>query len=145
MAHARKGRADFMRARRQSASRGVRPRIARDPDAQGLPDPGVRMTLRVLEPGLYTLVVDFGRPHHRSLGVPIGGAADRTSLSLGNALVGNPPDAAALEINLAGPTLEAGCNLACVVYGAPFALRSDRQELSVGKTFTFHAGERLRI
>jgi antagonist of KipI len=103
------------------------------------------MTLCVLEPGLCTLVVDFGRPRHRSLGVPVGGAADRTSLALGNALVGNPPDAAALEINLAGPTLEAGCNLACVVYGAPFALRSDRQELSVGKTFTFHAGERLHI
>ena len=103
------------------------------------------MTLRVLEPGLYTLVVDFGRPHHRSLGVPIGGAADRTSLALGNALVGNPPDAAALEINLAGPTLEAVHDLACVVYGAPFRLNSDRQPLSEGRTFTFHAGERIHM
>jgi 5-oxoprolinase (ATP-hydrolysing) subunit C len=103
------------------------------------------MTLRVLEPGLYTLVVDFGRPHHRSLGVPIGGAADRTSLALGNALVGNPPDAAALEINLAGPTLEAAHDLACVVYGATFQLASDRQPLIEGRTFTFHAGERIHI
>ena len=52
--------------------------------------------LEVLQPGLSTLVVDAGRPHHRGLGVPLGGAADRTSLALGNALVGNPPDAAAL-------------------------------------------------
>jgi antagonist of KipI len=103
------------------------------------------MTLRVLEPGLYSLVVDLGRPHHRSLGVPLGGAADRTSHALGNALVGNPPDFAALELNLFGPTLEAGDDLACVVYGAPFQLESDRQPLIEGKTFTFHAGERIRI
>jgi antagonist of KipI len=103
------------------------------------------MSLRVLDPGLYTLVVDFGRPHCRSLGVPVGGAADRTSLTLGNALVGNPPDAAALEFSLLGPTLQADCDLACVVYGAPFQLHSDRQRLTVGKTFTLHAGEVLHI
>jgi antagonist of KipI len=103
------------------------------------------MSLRVLEPGLYTLVVDFGRPSQRSLGVPVGGAADRTSLALGNALVGNPPDAAALEISLAGPTLEAGCDLACVVYGAPFTLTCGVRSLEAGRTFTLHAGEILRI
>ena len=49
------------------------------------------MSLRVLDPGLQSLIVDFGRPNYRSLGVPIGGAADRFSLALGNGLVGNPP------------------------------------------------------
>jgi 5-oxoprolinase (ATP-hydrolysing) subunit C len=103
------------------------------------------MSLHVVEPGLYTLVVDFGRPRSRSLGVPVGGAADRAAFALGNALVGNPPDAAALEFSLAGPTLRAGCELACVVYGAPFELFSDRQSLVVGKTFTLRAGEELRV
>jgi antagonist of KipI len=64
---------------------------------------------------------------------------------LGNALVGNPPDAAALEITLAGPTLEAGGELGCVVAGAPFQLHSDRQPLRVGTTFTLTRGERLHI
>jgi antagonist of KipI len=103
------------------------------------------MTLRVLDPGLYTLVVDFGRPGYRSLGVPVGGAADRAALALGNGLVGNPPDAAALEINLAGPTLQACCDLACVIHGAPFGLTSARRALAAGKTFTLQAGEALRI
>jgi antagonist of KipI len=103
------------------------------------------MTLKVLAPGLHTLVVDFGRPRTRSLGVPVGGAADRFSLALGNALVGNPPDAAALEISLAGPTLQADCELACVLYGAPFELSGDRQALTAGKTFTLQPGEELRI
>jgi antagonist of KipI len=80
------------------------------------------MSLTILEPGLCTLVVDAGRPHHRSLGVPVGGAADRFSFALGNGLVGNPPNAPALEIALVGPSLRADCDLACVVFGAPFDL-----------------------
>ncbi len=103
------------------------------------------MTLRILEAGLYTLVVDFGRPRSRSLGVPVGGAADRFSLALGNALVGNGPDAPALEINGAGPTLQADCELGCVVLGAPFTLVSDRQSLTLGRTFTLEPGETVRI
>jgi biotin-dependent carboxylase-like uncharacterized protein len=66
-------------------------------------------------------------------------------LAIGNALVGNPPDSAALEICLTGPTLEGDCDLACVVYGAPFELASDRQSLQAGTTFTLRSGERLHI
>jgi antagonist of KipI len=102
-------------------------------------------TLTVLRPGLYTLVVDMGRPQSRSLGVPVGGAADRFALALGNGLVGNEPDAAALEISLAGPTLRADADLACVLFGAPFEIASDRQALQPGKTFTLHAGEELQV
>ena len=65
------------------------------------------MSLTVLEPGPLSLVVDLGRPHHRSFGVPFGGAADRAAYMQGNALVGNEPGAAALEFAFAGPTLRA--------------------------------------
>ncbi|MFN4258906.1 MAG: biotin-dependent carboxyltransferase family protein [Gemmataceae bacterium] len=103
------------------------------------------MSLRVSQTGLYTIIVDMGRPRTRSLGVPVGGAADRAALAIGNALVGNPPEAAALEVCLAGPTLEAETELACVVYGAPFDLFSPRQALTTGTTFTLEPGEQLRI
>src|SRR4051794_35119526 len=101
--------------------------------------------LKILSPGLATLVVDFGRPHSRSLGVAVGGAADRRSLALGNALVGNPSDTAALEISLAGPTLLSTSPLACVVYGAPFQLSTGQHRLAAGHTFTLEAGEELRV
>ena len=91
------------------------------------------------------MLVDFGRSHSRGLGVPIGGAADRTSLTIGNALVGNPPDALALEITLAGPTIRAECDLACVVYGASFDLSSSRQSLKTGTTFTMQTGETVTV
>jgi antagonist of KipI len=103
------------------------------------------MTLHILDPGLSTLVVDLGRPRSRSLGVPVGGAADRAALMLGNALVGTPPDAAGLEMSLTGPTVRADAELACVVYGAPFTLHSGRQRLRVGTTFTLSPGEELHV
>ena len=102
-------------------------------------------TVKLLSPGLYTLVVDFGRPATRSLGVAVGGAADRFSLAIGNGLVGNPPDAAALEIALAGPTLQATHPLACVLFGAPFKISTDRRSLTAGTTFTLLPEETLHI
>jgi biotin-dependent carboxylase-like uncharacterized protein len=94
---------------------------------------------------LCTLVVDHGRPRSRSLGVPVGGAADRFALAIGNALVGNPPDAAALEISLSGPTLTADSELACVLYGAPFEMTLGGSAWEAGRTFTLKPGDELRI
>jgi len=101
--------------------------------------------LKVLVPGLCSLLVDHGRPRSRSLGVPVGGPADRWSLAVGNALVGNPPETTALEISLSGPTLQASCPLACVVYGALFDLHSDQKPLTCGKTFMLQADEVLHV
>jgi allophanate hydrolase subunit 2 len=103
------------------------------------------MSLVVVDPGWGTRVVDAGRPGTRRLGVPYGGAADRATWMLGNALVGNPPDAPALEICLKGPTLRADGELACVVCGAPFVLSSSRQTLRANRTFTLSPGEELHI
>ena len=89
--------------------------------------------------------MDRGRPRWRSLGVPVGGAADRFALAIGNALAGNPPDAAALEISLNGPTLTADSDVACVLYGAPFEMTIDGSAHDAGKTFTLRRGEVLRI
>jgi allophanate hydrolase subunit 2 len=61
----------------------------------------------VVDPGLLTTVQDLGRAGHGPEGITEGGAADGWSLAVANALVGNPPDAAALEITLIGPTLRA--------------------------------------
>jgi 5-oxoprolinase (ATP-hydrolysing) subunit C len=83
------------------------------------------MSLIVLEPGIESRIVDLGRPGTRSLGIPVGGAADRRSLILGNSLIGNPPDAAALEIALKGPRLRADADVGCVLFGAPFEARRD--------------------
>lgn len=103
------------------------------------------MSLLVLEPGLESRIVDLGRPRTRSLGVPVGGAADRRALMLGNALVGNPPGAAALEVTLKGPRLRAECDIAGVLIGSPFQLHMDGYPIDSGHTFTLRAGQELVI
>src|ERR1700722_10178382 len=103
------------------------------------------MSLRVVEPGLCSLIVDNGRPRTRSLGVPSGGPADYSSFALGNAILGNPANAAALEIALVGPTLQAITRTGAVVFGSPVALSSGHQRLTCNQSFTLEPGEELHI
>ena len=62
------------------------------------------MTLLVQSPGLLTTVQDLGRPGHGVDGVSRAGAADPLALRLGNLILGNPANAAALETTLLGGT-----------------------------------------
>src|SRR5262249_60367046 len=98
------------------------------------------MGFKVHVPGTYSLLVDSGRLSSRSLGVPVGGAADRAALALGNAMVGNAAGALALEFTLAGPTLEATAEHGCVVYGAGFRLWVQDQPRPAGTAFMVRAG-----
>ncbi|MFC8847081.1 MULTISPECIES: biotin-dependent carboxyltransferase family protein [unclassified Micromonospora] len=66
---------------------------------------GPRPRLEVLRAGALTTVQDQGRPGWAHLGVPRSGALDPTALRLANRLVGNPEDAAGLEITLTGCAL----------------------------------------
>ena len=56
----------------------------------------------VMTPGFLTTVQDAGRPGHAAHGVSASGAADPIALRIGNRLVGNDENAAALEITLVG-------------------------------------------
>jgi biotin-dependent carboxylase-like uncharacterized protein len=62
-------------------------------------------SVEVIAPGLSTTLQDRGRRGRQAFGIGRAGAADRFSLQVANRLLGNPADAAALEITLLGPTL----------------------------------------
>lgn len=70
-------------------------------------------------------VQDGGRPGYRHLGVPISGALDPEWLAIANALVGNPPTSAALEMRLLGLRLRATAPLTLALAGACFAQIED--------------------
>ncbi|HMO30678.1 urea amidolyase family protein [Enterovirga sp.] len=75
--------------------------------------------LHVLSVALPVLVQDMGRPGLAALGVSVSGALDRGALAAANAAVGNPPDAAALEITLGGFGFEAERAMTVALAGAP--------------------------
>ncbi|KAF1046678.1 MAG: putative protein YbgK [Herbaspirillum frisingense] len=56
--------------------------------------------IEIIQPGMLASVQDLGRYGHRSLGIHPGGALNALALSSANLLVGNPADAAGLEITM---------------------------------------------
>ncbi len=78
------------------------------------------MSVKVLRPGLLTTVQDHGRHGLQHIGLCPGGAMDPVSLALANALVGNAPDEAALEITVIGPELQFEEDSLVAVCGAEF-------------------------
>ena len=74
--------------------------------------------IRVVKPGLLTTVQDLGRWGHQLDGVPVAGPMDTFSHRLANHLVGNPAEAATLEITLIGPELVADVSATLAVTGS---------------------------
>jgi len=59
--------------------------------------------------GPLTTIQDLGRPGLAHLGVPRSGAMDAPALALANRLVGNPVDAAGLEVTMSGCSFRSQC------------------------------------
>ncbi len=108
------------------------------------------MGLIVINPGLWTTVQDAGRPGYREWGVPPAGAFDRGAAALANALVGNGPECAVLELTLRGGTFEASASMGIALAGAPMeaSIGGDRAQprpLVVPASTTLRGGERLAL
>jgi antagonist of KipI len=95
------------------------------------------MEVSVIRAGMLTSVQDLGRRGHLRDGVPIGGAADPFALRVANLLVGNPEEAASLEVTLVGPELEFSEATWIAVCGARF------EGVPAWRPFRIEAGGRL--
>jgi antagonist of KipI len=103
-------------------------------------------SLEVLDGGLLTTVQDGGRPAWTHLGVPQSGAADPWSLAVANLLVGNPPDAAALELTLLGARFRVTAPITIGLAGADLGARIARgRSLAAGRSHRLGAGDVLEL
>lgn len=101
--------------------------------------------LEVIRPGSQTLVVDAGRWGYQRFGVPPTGAFDRLALVCANVLVGNAPDAAALEFTFGGPRLRSERDLVGCLAGGPFEATLAGAPVPTGRPFVIPAGSELAI
>ncbi|MDB5359770.1 MAG: biotin-dependent carboxyltransferase family protein [Rhodospirillales bacterium] len=102
--------------------------------------------LRVDRPGLSTTVQDRGRAGHQRYGVPVSGALDPLALRLANALVGNAPCTAALEILALGPTLTVEADsVRLALVGSEVGLKIDGTDIPAGRSATASRGARIAI
>jgi antagonist of KipI len=87
---------------------------------------------------------DLGRRGYQGEGVPVSGPMDIYSHRLSNAVLGNDPMAAALEITLLGPELEADGEAVCAIAGADIEITVDGTRVASNTPFTIARGGRLR-
>ncbi|MBL4559122.1 MAG: biotin-dependent carboxyltransferase family protein [Rhodobacteraceae bacterium] len=90
-------------------------------------------------------VQDGGRPGWQRWGVPEGGALDIHALAEGQALLGNAPDAAALEMPGAGGRFRAQAAMVVATSGAEMALRVNGVARGWRSALALGPGETLEI
>jgi antagonist of KipI len=101
--------------------------------------------LRVIQPGIQATVQDRGRPGYARFGVSTSGAADPDALTIGNALLANQPEAAALEITGGNARFETLAPCVVAVTGAPSGVRINERRIQSGVTVALDTGDTLEI
>ncbi len=134
-------RVRFRDAGRSAPAEAPLPAAVSGPDRGA---PPVR-ALEVLAPGPGTTVQDLGRPGRAALGVGPSGAADRAAHRLAQRLVGNPEDAAGLEVVLGGLRVRARGALVVAVTGAPVPVRVDGVARATGEPLHLRDGAVLEL
>jgi len=101
--------------------------------------------IEIIKPGILSSVQDAGRRGLRHLGVGLSGAMDALALRLANIMVGNPEDAAGIEVTFGGFAcrFEADCLLA--VSGAVCDIKLDGRLVPGWHTAVAKAGQILEI
>jgi biotin-dependent carboxylase-like uncharacterized protein len=103
------------------------------------------MSLKIIQPGTQTMIMDAGRPGHRHQGIPGGGAADRLSFAIANHLVGNRWDTPALECALGGLHVRFERDAVIAVSGAQMWSQNQGMNLLLNKAVPVEAGDILTM
>ncbi|MCW2834452.1 MAG: Allophanate hydrolase [Nocardioides sp.] len=90
-------------------------------------------------------IQDLGRPGLARIGVGASGAADRGSLKLANRLVGNPEDAAAIEITIGDFSASSTAESLMAVTGASVPIWVDGRAESCNAVLRVKAGQTIRV
>jgi antagonist of KipI len=101
--------------------------------------------IHVLRPGLLTTIQDMGRYGYQHFGVSVSGAMDRWALMVGNRLLGNPDQAAGLEITIQGPELFIERALTIAITGADLSPSAHGAMLPMWAVVAMAAGSRLQF
>ena len=97
----------------------------------------------IRSPGFLTTVQDTGRFGFQKYGMPVSGAMDIFSLQLANALVGNSPNDACLEVTITGPAIEFTCGGLVAVTGAGMSPSKNGLPVRNNKSISVKRGDVL--
>ncbi len=102
-------------------------------------------SVTILRAGPLTTVQDLGRARHRREGVSLGGALDRVATQVANLLIGNPENAALLEVTLGRMRLGFSDARLIAWCGGEFRINCGDETVPPGHACVVRAGEQLEI
>jgi antagonist of KipI len=102
-------------------------------------------SIEVRSPGLFTTVQDLGRPGFGPIGVSASGAADPTALRLANLLLGNPQNAAGIEMTLQGGQFLFPEGALVAFGGSDFGAAMDGQQVPPWTTHEVRPGQPVTL
>ena len=98
------------------------------------------MSLKIIKKGLLDTVQDGGRYGFQHLGINPGGAMDRFSAALSNALLGKPLQAPVIEMHYPAPQLLFQKKTVFCLAGADFGATIDGEEIGLQQPVAVNAG-----
>jgi len=101
------------------------------------------MEIKIVDPGMKAFVEDLGRYGYQRYGVSVSGVVDEFASRVANFLVGNPPDAAVIEITLKGISLEFSGDAVFAMTGSPCAYTLNGKPLELWQSHSAKAGDLL--
>lgn len=99
----------------------------------------------ILRPGTRTTIQDLGREGYRSLGVSRGGALDLFGAKVINSLLGNPLDAAVLEVSIGGLQMRFSDTRTIAWCGGDFPVHLAGEQIPPGRCVLVRQEEELTV
>lgn len=103
------------------------------------------MSMKVLFPGALSSFQDEGRTGFQKYGVTTSGAMDARAMAQANALAGNAPGEAVLEMTVLGPILTFTSPAVLAAAGAPMTPAVNGRPVPMNASFSVQAGDTLSL
>ena len=103
------------------------------------------MSLKVLQPGILSLLQDSGRRGQHRIGLTNGGPLDGEAFLYNNRLLQNAQDSTLVEISFGGLQLEAGTDTFICVTGAAMPLKINHREQPLWEVLQVRAGDHISL
>ncbi|MGG0716790.1 biotin-dependent carboxyltransferase family protein [Robertmurraya massiliosenegalensis] len=100
-------------------------------------------SITIEKSGMLTTIQDLGREAYQSYGISIGGAMDKWAFRIGNILVGNDENTAAIEFALIGPKLRFHGEGYLAITGADCSPKLNGEKLAMWKVIHVEDGDIL--
>lgn len=101
--------------------------------------------MKAIKPGFQSSIQDLGRFGFSHLGISASGAADTVSLRLGNLLLGNDQNLAAIEMTLVGGEFLFDSETIIAVTSSDFQPTLDGIQIPLWETVFINSGQTLRF